>query len=156
MTSASFSVYTSFKAKDGMSSVFQNMKNRASVFGYQLDRLKTQSQNVGNGLKNSFSTVKLGITTIATAIATNTVKQTLDSWVEKASDLQETLGKTNETFKTNSTMYQPVSPNFNKGVLPVVSVSKPDTVICLAPDGKDAENPFAVSEKIKKGGYDQH
>lgn len=62
----------------------------------------------------------------------------------------------NETFKTNSTMYQPVSPNFNKGVLPVVSVSKPDTVICLAPDGKDAENPFAVSEKIKKGGYDQH
>lgn len=66
MTSASFSVYTSFKAKDGMSSVFQNMKNRASVFGYQLDRLKTQSQNVGNSLKNSFSNVKLGITTIAT------------------------------------------------------------------------------------------
>ncbi len=102
MTSASFSVYTSFKAKDGMSSVFQNMKNRVSVFGYQLDRLKTQSQNVGNSLKNSFSTVKLGITTIATAIATNTVKQTFDSWAERASDLQETLGKTNETFKTNS------------------------------------------------------
>ena len=62
----------------------------------------------------------------------------------------------NETFKTNSTMYQPVSPNFNKGVLPVLSVAKPDSVICLAPDGKNADNPFAVSEKIKKDGYDQH
>lgn len=102
MTSASYSVYTAFKAKDGMSSVFKNMKARASGFGYKLNQLKMQSQNVGNSLKNSFNTIKFGMTSIATAWATNTVKQTLDSWVERASDLQETLGKTNETFKSNA------------------------------------------------------
>ncbi|MDO4511385.1 MAG: WG repeat-containing protein [Bacteroidales bacterium] len=61
-----------------------------------------------------------------------------------------------ETFKTNSTMYRPLTQNFNKGVLPVVNMSKQDTVICLSVEGKEVENPFAVPEKIKKDGYDQH
>lgn len=103
MVANSYSVYTSFKAKDGMSNVFKNMKNRATGFGGQLEKLKTQAQSSGDKIKNSFSNVKSALVGIMTVLAANTVKQTLDSWVEKASDLQETLGKTNETFKTNST-----------------------------------------------------
>lgn len=64
--------------------------------------------------------------------------------------------KGTETFKTNSTMYHPLTPNFNKGVIPVVNMAKRDTVICLDAEGKDAANPFEVPEQIKKGGYDQH
>lgn len=102
MVANSYSVYTSFKAKDGMSNVFKNMKNRATGFGGQLEKLKTQAQSSGDKMKNSFLNVKSALVGIMTVLAANTVKQTLDSWVEKASDLQETLGKTNETFKTNS------------------------------------------------------
>ena len=64
--------------------------------------------------------------------------------------------KGEETFKTNSTMYNPLTPNFNQGVIPVVNMAKRDTVICLNPEGKEAPNPFQVSDKIKKDGYDQH
>lgn len=102
MASKSFSVFTSFKAKDGMSGVFQNMKNKASGFGGQLNKLKTQSQQAGTTLKNSFDGVKSAITGVIALIATSVVTQTLGKWVDKASDLQETLGKTNETFKTDS------------------------------------------------------
>lgn len=102
MALKSFSVFTSFKAKDGMSGVFQNMKNKASGFGGQLSKLKAQSQQVGTTFKNSFDGVKTAIGGVVTAVAAGVVTQTLGSWVEKASDLQETLGKTNETFKTDS------------------------------------------------------
>ncbi len=102
MVANSYSVYTSFKAKDGMSNVFKNMKNRATGFGGQLEKLKAQAQSSGEKIKNSFSSVKQVVVGIGAVVAANTVKQTLDSWVEKASDLQETLGKTNETFKANS------------------------------------------------------
>ncbi|MDO4971059.1 MAG: WG repeat-containing protein [Bacteroidales bacterium] len=64
--------------------------------------------------------------------------------------------KGTETFKTNSTMYHPVTPSFNKGVLPVVDASKPDTVVCLDVEGKDAPNPFEVPEAVKKDGYNHH
>ena len=102
MALKSFSVFTSFKAKDGMSGVFQNMKNKASGLGGQLNKLKSQTQAVGVGVANSFNSVKTAIGGIATAVVAGTVANTLGSWVEKASDLQETLGKTNETFKTNA------------------------------------------------------
>lgn len=102
MASKAFSVYTSFKAKDGVSGVFQNMKNKASDFGGQLNKLKAQSQAVGGGIKKSFDITKGAITGVVAAAATGTVVNTLNSWVDKASDLQETLGKTNETFKTDS------------------------------------------------------
>lgn len=102
MASKSFSVFTSFKAKDGMSGVFQNMKNKASGFGGQLNKLKTQSQQAGVSLKNSFDGVKTAIGGIVTAVAASVVTQTLGSWVDKASDLQETLGKANETFQNDS------------------------------------------------------
>lgn len=98
MASKSFSVFTSFKAKDGMSGVFQNMKNKASGFGGQLNKLKTQSQTVSTNFNNIARSLK----GIATAIVAGKIANTLNSWVEKASDLQETLGKTNETFKTDS------------------------------------------------------
>ncbi len=102
MASKAFSVYTSFKAKDGVSGIFQNMKNKASDFGGQLNKLKAQSQAVGGGIKKSFDITKGAITGVVTAVAAGTVVNTLNSWVDKASDLQETLGKTNETFKADS------------------------------------------------------
>lgn len=98
----SYSVYTSFKAKDGMSNVFKNMKNRATGFGRQLDKLKLQAQTSGKKIRNSFNNVKKAFVGIMAVLAANTVKKTLDSWIERASDLQETLGKTNETFKSNA------------------------------------------------------
>lgn len=102
MATNSYSVYTSFKAKDGVSGVFKNMKQNASGFGFQLTKLKTKAESVGSSMQNSFGKLKAAIGIAATAIATNTVVTTLNKWVDAASDLQETMGKTNETFKANS------------------------------------------------------
>lgn len=55
------------------------------------------------------------------------------------------------TFTSNTTMYIPMSNNFNADVLPV---QKRDTVVCLNPDGKEVANPFNPSDTIKHSGYD--
>ena len=55
------------------------------------------------------------------------------------------------TFSSNTTMYVPMSNNFNADVLPV---QKRDTIVCLSPDGKEVVNPFAPSDTIKNSGFD--
>ena len=102
MGATNFSVYTKFQAKDNVSQVFKNMKNGATSFSNQLNRLTVTTQNFGNKLKGSFDKVNMAVTATVTLFAANTVKQQLDSWVDFASDLQETMGKTEQTFKTNA------------------------------------------------------
>lgn len=102
MALKSFSVFTSFKAKDGVSSVIQNMNSKTAIFGNRLNKLKTQAQGVGGNVQKSFGGMKTAVGGFVAAVTTGAVVTTLNSWVDKASDLQETLGKTNETFKADS------------------------------------------------------
>lgn len=102
MGATNFSVYTKFQAKDNVSQVFKNMKNGATSFSNQLNRLTVTTQNFGNKIKGSFDKVNMAVTATVTLFAANTVKQQLDSWVDFASDLQETMGKTEQTFKSNA------------------------------------------------------
>lgn len=102
MALKSFSVFTSFKAKDGVSSVIQNMNSKTAIFGNRLNKLKTQAQGVGGNIQKSFGGMKATVGGFVAAVTTGAVVTTLNSWVDKASDLQETLGKTNETFKADS------------------------------------------------------
>ena len=102
MGATNFSVYTKFQAKDNVSQVFKNMKNGATSFSNQLNRLTVTTQNFGNKLKGSFDKVNMAVAATVTLFAANTVKQQLDSWVDFASDLQETMGKTEQTFKSNA------------------------------------------------------
>lgn len=102
MGATNFSVYTKFQAKDNVSQVFKNMKNGATSFSNRLNRLTVTTQNFGNKIKGSFDKVNMAVTATVTLFAANTVKQQLDSWVDFASDLQETMGKTEQTFKSNA------------------------------------------------------
>lgn len=102
MSLNAFSVYTKFKAVDGMSGVFQSMKNRASMFGGQLGKLKSSVQTVGSNFKSTFDGMRGAVTGLVATVTAGAVANTLSNWVDKASDLQETLGKTNETFKDNA------------------------------------------------------
>ncbi len=102
MGATNFSVFTKFQAKDGVSQVFKNMKGGAASLGGQLNKLANSSKAVGVGMKNSFDKISTAIGGIVAIMAANTIKQKLDSWVDLASDLQETVGKTEQTFKTSS------------------------------------------------------
>jgi hypothetical protein len=57
----------------------------------------------------------------------------------------------NVTFTSNTTMYVPISGNFNSDVLPV---QKRDTIVCLNADGKEVANPFEQSDTLKHSGFD--
>lgn len=102
MGATNFSVFTKFQAKDGVSQVFKNMKGGAASLGSQLNKLSASSQVVGARMSDSFGKIKTAIGGIIALVAANTIKQKLDSWVDYASDLQETVGKTEQTFKTSS------------------------------------------------------
>lgn len=102
MSLKAFSVFTSFKAKDGISPVIQNMNSKTAVFSGRLSKMKSQIQGFGQNAQKSFGGMKAAIGGVVAAATTGVVVTTLNSWVEKASDLQETLGKTNETFKADS------------------------------------------------------
>jgi len=102
MAASTFSVCTKFIAKDGVSQIFKNMRGGAAGVTNQLNKLTTTSQAVGSSLKNSFGKINSIIGATITLIATNAIKQKLDSWVDLASDLQETVGKTEQTFKNSS------------------------------------------------------
>ena len=81
MGATNFSVYTKFQAKDNVSQVFKNMKNGATSFSNQLNRLTVTTQNFGNKIKGSFDKVNMAVTATVTLFAANTVKQQLDSWL---------------------------------------------------------------------------
>ena len=102
MGATNFSVFTKFQAKDGVSQVFNNMRGGAAKLGGQLSKLSASSKAVGVGMKNSFDKINTAIGGIVAIMAANTIKQKLDSWVDLASDLQETVGKTEQTFKSSS------------------------------------------------------
>lgn len=102
MGATNFAVFTTFKAKDGVSQVFKNMKNNALGVENQLSRLKTTSRNLGIGMKNSFNQMNAAIGTFAAILGTAAIKEKLNTFVDYASDLQETMGKTEQTFKNSA------------------------------------------------------
>lgn len=102
MGASNFSVYTAFKAKDNVSQIFKNMRAGASGFGNQLNSLSATSRTFGTGMQNSFNKINTVIGATVTFFAASAVKTTIEKWIDLASDLQETIGKTGEVFKVNT------------------------------------------------------
>ena len=100
--SKGFSVFTAFRAKDGVSPIFNKMSGATSKFTNQLTNVMNKSKMAGASVAETFTRAKNVIGVVITAIAANQIKTTIDGWVASASDLQETIGKTNEVFKENA------------------------------------------------------
>lgn len=102
MASNSYSVYTAFKAKDGVSPVFKNMSQSSNAFQGRLNKLNYSARNVGNSVQGTFQKINGLINAAIAFFAVNALNATLKSFVDKASDLQETVSKTTQVFKANS------------------------------------------------------
>lgn len=113
---SAFSVFTSFKAKDGVTPVFRDMARRGNEFQEQITGVSKSFnkafQGISNGLtrvKTGFSNFTAGIFTLKNAVtavvAGSVVKSVLSagqSFVDMASDLVETRGKIDVVFGSMS------------------------------------------------------
>ena len=101
MGAGNYSVYTKFKAKDGVTPVFGSMTRGASTFQGRLNRLNYAAVGYGNSIYGAAQKVNALMTATVAFVAASAVKNTLQGYVGMASDLQETIGKTSEVFKEN-------------------------------------------------------
>lgn len=100
--SKGFSVFTFFKAKDGVSPVFKNMTKGAGGFGDKIKSTTNNLKGLGSCVQNTCNKINTAFNAAIGFIAVDTIKDKIFSFVDSASNLQETLGKTGEVFKTNS------------------------------------------------------
>lgn len=113
---SAFSVFTSFKAKDGVTPVFQSMVRRGNAFQEQIIGLsrnfKTAFQGISaelNKVKTGFNnftdklfTMKNAIMGVAAGTLVKSVLAAGQSFVDMASDLVETQGKVDVVFGSMS------------------------------------------------------
>ena len=97
-----FSVYTAFKAKDGLSPAFKNMTKGSNVFTNSIRKTKGQLGQLGSCVQQTYGKFNTMINAAIGFVAFDTIKAKVNSFIDSASDLQETVGKTGEVFKTNS------------------------------------------------------
>lgn len=117
----SFSIFTKFKANDGITPAFKSMIEKGNSFQQQASRIQgafnRAFRSVGSGfrtLRNGFSsltdkifTVKNAIMGIAAGAAINTIASIGKSWLDMASDLTETRGKIDVVFGSmNANLYE--------------------------------------------------
>lgn len=110
-----YSISTVFKAKDGVTPAFKNMTQSSKNFSTSLDGLSSRKSGI-KGIADQLAAIRKtsAITGFATAINGATaavaavkgmataVKNGIQPCIDAASDLNETVQKTDETFKTNS------------------------------------------------------
>lgn len=113
---SSFSVFTSFKAKDGVTPVFQNMARRGNQFQVQVEAISKTFRKSFQGISKCLNNAKVSFTNftdkiftmknaIMGVIAGTVVKNVLSmgqSFVDMASDLVETQGKVDVVFGSMS------------------------------------------------------
>ena len=117
----SFSIFTKFKAVDGVTPAFKSMIAKGNSFQQQAGRIQNAFarafRSVGSGLRslktgfNSVTdkifTVKNAIMGIAAGAAINTIASIGKSWLDMASDLTETRGKIDVVFGSmNTNLYE--------------------------------------------------
>lgn len=117
----SFSIFTKFKAVDGVTPAFKSMIDRGNSFRQQASRIQEAFnrafRSVGSGfrtLRNGFSsvtdkifTVKNAIMAVAAGSAVSGIVSIGKSWLDMASDLTETRGKIDVVFGSmNTNLYE--------------------------------------------------
>lgn len=103
-----YSIFTSFKAKDGMTPAFNSMVNGANKFTQSLGSLADKGSSLSGVFKNIQSiknmqfpqTISSWFSIIKSSAGQ--VKNTIQPCIDVASDLNETVQKTDETFKSNA------------------------------------------------------
>lgn len=100
--SKSFSIFTAFKAKDGMTPAFRNMTQGMNTFSQRVSLTNSKLKNFGSCVQNTCGKINTLVNATLGFVAFDTVKDKFNSFVDSASDLQETVGKTTEVFKANS------------------------------------------------------
>ena len=112
----SFSIFTKFKAIDGVTPAFKSMIDKGNSFQQQAGRIQgafaRAFRSVGSGLRNlraGFSSITDKIFTVKNAIMAVVAGQIMQkiaylgkAWVDFASDLTETKGKVDVTFGSMS------------------------------------------------------
>lgn len=97
--SKGFSVFTFFKAKDGVTPVFKNMTKGAGNFGDKIKSTTNNLKGLGSCVQSTCNKINTAFNAAIGFIAIDKIKDKIFSFIDSASDLQETLGKTGETFK---------------------------------------------------------
>lgn len=100
--SKGFSVFTAFKAKDGLTPAFKSMTKGSSAFRNSISKTKGQLNQLGSCVQQTCGKMNTLFNAAVGFFAFDQVKDKVNSFVNAASDLQETLGKTGEVFKANS------------------------------------------------------
>lgn len=100
--SKGFSVFTAFKAKDGLTPAFKSMTKGSNVFTNNLVKTKGQLKQFGSCVQQTCGKINTVFNAAIGYFAIDTVKEKINSFIDSASDLQETIGKTGEVFKANS------------------------------------------------------
>jgi hypothetical protein len=103
-----YSIFTSFKAKDGMTPAFNSMVNGANKFTQSLGSLADKGSSLSGVFKNIQSiknmqfpqTISSWFSIIKSSAGQ--VKNIIQPCIDSASDLNETVQKTDETFKSNA------------------------------------------------------
>lgn len=97
-----FSVFTAFKAKDGVTPAFKQMTKGATSFSKNLQSARGQMRQFGSCVQDTCGKFNAMFNAFVGFVAFDAVNDKINSYVDAASDLQETVGKTGEVFKANS------------------------------------------------------
>jgi len=100
--SKGFSVYTAFKAKDGLTPAFKSMTKGSNAFTNSIRKTKGQLGQFGSCVQQTCGKLNTMINATLGFVAFDAIKDKVNSFIDSASDLQETVGKTGEVFKDNS------------------------------------------------------
>ena len=102
MGATNFAVFTNFKAKDNVSPVLGNITKKANVVNRVFNTLTKSNQKFGSCLQTVTTKANLFMNAFIGSAIYQTAKDSLNSCVDMASDLQETMGKTEQTFKNSA------------------------------------------------------
>lgn len=97
-----FSVFTAFKAKDGLTPAFKSMTRGSNALTNSIRKTKGQLGQLGSCVQQTCGKLNTMINATLGFVAFDAIKDKVNSFIDSASDLQETIGKTGEVFKTNS------------------------------------------------------
>ena len=100
--SKNFSVFTIFKAKDGLTPAFKSMTKGSNSLYSAINKTSNRLNVFSTSIQRTCGKINTVFNAAIGYFAIDTVKEKINSFIDSASDLQETIGKTGEVFKANS------------------------------------------------------
>jgi len=102
MGALDFAVYTTFGAKDKVSPVLGSITKKANACNRVFNLLNKTNDKFGSCIQAVTTKANFFMNAFAGSVIYQTAKDSLNSCVNMASDLQETMGKTEQTFKNSA------------------------------------------------------